>query len=126
MNQAAVYAGVRHYVRAVQAAGRDAKQAAAAMRALPVNDMYNEDVRIREDGRVLSRMYLMQVKAPADAQSPDDVYQNSSNRARRSGVSAAFRKRVSAAAKVATNGPRFQVKRHSIRQFCDFTLGPVI
>jgi branched-chain amino acid transport system substrate-binding protein len=24
---------------------------------------------------VLSRMYLMQVKAPADARSPDDVYQ---------------------------------------------------
>ena len=40
-----------------------------------MNDMYNEDVRIREDGRLLSRMYLMQVKAPADAQSPDDVYQ---------------------------------------------------
>jgi branched-chain amino acid transport system substrate-binding protein len=75
MNQAGVYAGVRHYVRAVQAAGKDAKQAAAAMRALPVNDMYNNDVRIREDGRVLSRMYLMQVKAPADARSPDDVYQ---------------------------------------------------
>ena len=32
MNQAGVYAGVRHYVRAVQAAGKDAKQA-AAMRA---------------------------------------------------------------------------------------------
>jgi branched-chain amino acid transport system substrate-binding protein len=74
MNQAGVYAGVRHYVRAVQAAGKDAKQAAAAMRALPVNDMYNEDVRVREDGRVLSRMYLMHVKAPAESQSPDDVY----------------------------------------------------
>jgi branched-chain amino acid transport system substrate-binding protein len=75
MNQAGAYASVRHYVRAVQAGGRDAKQAAAAMRALPVNDMYNADVRIRDDGRVLSRMYLMQVKAPAASQSPDDIYQ---------------------------------------------------
>ncbi len=55
--------------------GRDVKQAEAAMRARPVNDMYNDDVRIREDGRVLSRMYLMQVKAPADGRSVDDVYQ---------------------------------------------------
>jgi branched-chain amino acid transport system substrate-binding protein len=74
MNQAAVYAGIRHYVRAMQAGGRDAKLAAAAMRQLPVNDMYNQDVRVREDGRVLSRMYLMQVKAQSDARSPDDVY----------------------------------------------------
>jgi branched-chain amino acid transport system substrate-binding protein len=33
MNQAGVYAGVRHYIRAVQAGGRAPKQAAAAMRA---------------------------------------------------------------------------------------------
>lgn len=74
MNQAAVYAGVRHYARAAQVGGRDAKLAAAAMRALPVNDMFNEDVRIREDGRVLSRMYLMEVKTPAESRTPDDVY----------------------------------------------------
>jgi branched-chain amino acid transport system substrate-binding protein len=74
MNQAAVYAGVRHYIRAVQASGREAKGAAAAMRALPVNDMFNQDVRVREDGRVLSKMYLMEVKTPAASRSPDDVY----------------------------------------------------
>jgi branched-chain amino acid transport system substrate-binding protein len=74
MNQAAVYASVHHYVRAVQAGGCDARTAAAAMRALPVNDMYNQDVRVREDGRVLSKMYLMEVKTPAASQSPDDVY----------------------------------------------------
>jgi branched-chain amino acid transport system substrate-binding protein len=36
--------------------------------------MYNQDVHIREDGRVLSRMYLMQVKTPSASRSPDDVY----------------------------------------------------
>jgi branched-chain amino acid transport system substrate-binding protein len=44
------------------------------MRALQVNDMYNDDVWIREDGRVLSRMYLMEVKTPGESRSPDDVY----------------------------------------------------
>jgi branched-chain amino acid transport system substrate-binding protein len=74
MNQAAVYAAVRHYARAVQSGGRDAKAAAAAMRALPVNDMYNQDARVRDDGRVLSKMYLMEVKTPAASKSADDVY----------------------------------------------------
>ena len=74
MNQAAVYTSVRHFVRAVQSGGHDAKAAASAMRALPVNDMYNQDVRVREDGRVLSKMYLMEVKAPAASKTPDDVY----------------------------------------------------
>ncbi len=74
MDQAGAYAAVRHYLRAVQAGGRDAKAAAAAMRALPVNDMFNRDVRVREDGRVLSKMYLMEVKTSAASRSPDDVY----------------------------------------------------
>jgi branched-chain amino acid transport system substrate-binding protein len=76
MNQAAAYTSVRHFLRAVQSAGTsDPKQVAATMRALPVSDMFNDDVRIREDGRVLSRMYLMQVKPPAKSMSRDDVYQ---------------------------------------------------
>src|SRR6266702_5989168 len=66
MNQAAVYCAVRHYLRAVHNSGRDAKLAAAAMRSLPVNDMYNDNVHIREDGRVLSKMYLMRVKSPTE------------------------------------------------------------
>jgi branched-chain amino acid transport system substrate-binding protein len=74
MNQAAVYASVRHYVRAVQASGPEADVAAAAMRSLVVNDMYNDNVHVREDGRVLSKMYLMQVKSPAESAHADDVY----------------------------------------------------
>ncbi len=122
MNQAGVYAGVRHYVRAIQAGSRDAKQAAAAMRALPVNDMYNEDVRIREDGRVLSRMYLMQVKAPADAQSPDDVYQiwQPSRATRRFGLFPRASVRCSASSD--SQAECFQVKRGRICQVCDFIL----
>jgi branched-chain amino acid transport system substrate-binding protein len=75
MNQAAVYASVRHFVRATQAGDRDARSVAAAMRALPVNDMFNDGVRIRADGRVLSKMYLMRVKPVAQAAYPDDYYE---------------------------------------------------
>jgi branched-chain amino acid transport system substrate-binding protein len=74
MDQAATYAAVRHYLRAVQGTVLDAKSAAAAMLSLPVNDMYNDNVAIRKDGRVLSRMYLMQTKSPAASAYPGDIY----------------------------------------------------
>ena len=44
------------------------------MHATPVNDMYNDNVPIRADGRVLSKMYLMQVKSPAQSAYRGDVY----------------------------------------------------
>jgi branched-chain amino acid transport system substrate-binding protein len=75
MNQAASYACVRHYLNAVQIAGTtETTSVAAAMRATPVNDMYNDNVPIRADGRVLSKMYLMQVKSPAQSAYRGDVY----------------------------------------------------
>ena len=75
MNQAAAYASVRHWLRALDAAGtNDAQAVAEKMRMTPVNDMYNEDVAIRADGRVLTKMYLVQVKAPWDSAYPDDAY----------------------------------------------------
>ena len=36
------------------------------MKATPVNDMYNTDVKIREDGRVMHEMHLWQVKTVAE------------------------------------------------------------
>jgi branched-chain amino acid transport system substrate-binding protein len=42
------------------------------MKALPVNDAYNVNVKIREDGRVMHEMYLWQVKAPGAAKSKYD------------------------------------------------------
>ena len=37
------------------------------MKATPVNDFYNNDVKIREDGRVMHEMYLWQVKPASEA-----------------------------------------------------------
>jgi len=75
MVQAGSYSGVRHWLAAVRAAGTlDAVAVAERMRATPINDMYNRDVTIRADGRVLHTMYLMQVKPPAESKYPNDDY----------------------------------------------------
>jgi branched-chain amino acid transport system substrate-binding protein len=47
---------------------------AAKMRATPVNDMYNDNVQIRADGRVLHEMNLVQVKSPGESKYPFDYY----------------------------------------------------
>ena len=70
MIHAGTYSGVLHYLRAAKAANStDPKVIAAKMHEMPINDMYNDDVRIRPDGRVLHKMFLMQVKSPAEFQS---------------------------------------------------------
>ncbi|MDI3307476.1 MAG: ABC transporter substrate-binding protein [Acetobacteraceae bacterium] len=75
MVQAGTYSAVRHYLRAVEAAGTDDADAVAAMmRKMPVQDMYNDNVRIREDGRVLHDMLLVQVKASEESRGPWDYY----------------------------------------------------
>ena len=38
----------------------------------PVNDFYNTDVKIREDGRVMHMMHLWQVKQVAESKYPYD------------------------------------------------------
>lgn len=75
MLQAGSYSGVRHWLRAVQAAGTtDAKAVAGAMRAMPVQDMNNASVIIRGDGRVMCDMYLMQVKTSVESTGRFDLY----------------------------------------------------
>jgi branched-chain amino acid transport system substrate-binding protein len=69
LQHAAVYTGVTHWLKAVKEVGStDADAVAARMKATPVNDMYNADVRIREDGRTLHVMHLWEVKREAEAQ----------------------------------------------------------
>jgi branched-chain amino acid transport system substrate-binding protein len=67
------YAAALHWLKAVQAVGStDADAVAAKMKELPVNDFYNTDVKIREDGRVMHVMYLWQVKPPSEARYAND------------------------------------------------------
>ncbi|TKT74007.1 ABC transporter substrate-binding protein [Afipia massiliensis] len=73
---AGTYASVLHYLKAVEAAGTDeGKAVAAKMKELPVNDFYNKNVQIRQDGRVMHKTFLMKVKSPADSKYRGDFYQ---------------------------------------------------
>jgi branched-chain amino acid transport system substrate-binding protein len=70
---AANYCAANHWLKSVKAAGTtDADAVVAKMKATPVNDFYNTNVKIREDGRVMHVMHLWQVKAPSEAKYPYD------------------------------------------------------
>jgi branched-chain amino acid transport system substrate-binding protein len=73
--QASVYSAVRHYLRAIEAAGTDEPKAVMAkMREIPVNDFYTKGGKLREDGRLLHDMYFVQVKTPTESSGPWDYY----------------------------------------------------
>jgi branched-chain amino acid transport system substrate-binding protein len=75
MVHASVYSAVRHYLRAIAAAGTDeAKAVLAKMRELPVDDFYARGARLRRDGRLVHDMYLAQVKKPSESKGPWDYY----------------------------------------------------
>jgi branched-chain amino acid transport system substrate-binding protein len=74
MVQAGTYSAVLHYVRAMQAAGTpDGKAVADKMRELPVDDFFAKG-RVREDGRVIHDMYLVEVKTPSESKAKWDYY----------------------------------------------------
>ncbi len=67
------YCAAYHWLKAVKAVGStDADAVVAKMKAMPVNDFYNDNVKIREDGRVMHEMYLWQVKPAPEARYPND------------------------------------------------------
>ena len=75
MAQAGVYSAVRHYLRAIAAAGTDeARAVMAKMREIPVNDFYAKNGRLREDGRLVHDMYFAEVKKPSESKEPWDDY----------------------------------------------------
>lgn len=72
--QAAVYSAVSHYLKAVDGANTDeAKAVMAKMRELPINDFMTKNGKLREDGRVIRDMLLLEVKAPGDVKSEWDL-----------------------------------------------------
>jgi branched-chain amino acid transport system substrate-binding protein len=74
MIQAGTYSAALHYLKAVKAAGTgEAKAVMAKMKELPINDFMTKDGRIREDGRVIRDMYLMQVKTPEESRAEWDL-----------------------------------------------------
>ena len=72
--QAGTYGAVLHYLKAVQAAGTDeAKAVMAKMKELPINDFMTKNGQVREDGRVIRDMYLMQAKTPEESKGDWDL-----------------------------------------------------
>ena len=75
MMQAAVYSAVLHYLKAIKAAGTDDAQAVMArMKTTEVNDAVVRKGRIRDDGRLVHDMLLVQVKTPAESTKAWDLY----------------------------------------------------
>ena len=74
--QAGVYSAVLHFLKAVDKLGGagDGKAVVAAMKAMPTDDPLFGKGRIREDGRKLHPMYLLQVKSPEESKGDWDYY----------------------------------------------------
>lgn len=76
MVQAGVYAGVLHYLKAVEAAGTsDADEVIAQMKEIPTDDPLFGQGEVRADGRKIHDMYLFRVKAPEESEGPWDYYE---------------------------------------------------
>jgi branched-chain amino acid transport system substrate-binding protein len=75
MYQAGVYSAVMHYLKAVEATGTDeAKAVIAKIKATPVNDFFAHGGKVREDGRMVHEMYLVQLKKPGESKDEWDIY----------------------------------------------------
>jgi branched-chain amino acid transport system substrate-binding protein len=71
---AGAYSATLHYLKAVAAAGTDETGAVLAkMREIPINDFMTDGGWIRQDGRVMRTMYLIQVKKPQEAKGEWDL-----------------------------------------------------
>ncbi len=75
MVHAGQYSSTMHYLKAVKAAGTDdASAVMAQMKKTPINDFFASKGQIREDGRMVHDMYLLQVKKPGESKYPWDYY----------------------------------------------------
>ena len=75
MVQAGQYSSTMHYLKAVKAINSDdTAKVMAQMKKTPVNDFFAKNGKIRDDGRMVHDMYLLQVKKPSESKTPWDYY----------------------------------------------------
>ncbi len=75
MLQAGDYSSVTFYLNGVKATGTDDADALMKwMKSNKINDFFTQGGYVREDGRMIHDMYLMQVKTPAESKAPWDYY----------------------------------------------------
>ena len=76
MVQAGVYAGVLHYLKAIEATGdKEAGVVMAKMKEMPTSDRLFGQGEIGADGRKIHNMYLFKVKTPEASTGPWDYYE---------------------------------------------------
>jgi branched-chain amino acid transport system substrate-binding protein len=74
-DHAGVYAGVIHYLKAVDAGkSDDGLKVVAKMKELPTDDVLFGKGSVRADGRKIHPAYLFEVKKPAESKGPYDYY----------------------------------------------------
>jgi branched-chain amino acid transport system substrate-binding protein len=72
---AAAYASVTHWLKAVKATNTlDADAVAAKMREVPLDDFYNKAVRLQANGCVPHTMYTWEVKPASEAKHKWDIF----------------------------------------------------
>jgi branched-chain amino acid transport system substrate-binding protein len=75
MLQAGDYSSVSFYLKGVKATGTDNGDALMKwMKSNKINDMFTKNGYVRQDGRMIHDMYLMQVKTPQESKGPWDYY----------------------------------------------------
>jgi branched-chain amino acid transport system substrate-binding protein len=79
MGAAGAYSAVRHYLKAVASLGaveakKSGRATVARMKQIPVADDVLTNASIRADGRVVSDVFLFEVKHPAESHGEWDVY----------------------------------------------------
>lgn len=73
MIMAGTYSAVLQYLKAVKEAGTDeGKVVAAKLRDMPVEDVFARGGHVQKNGRMVSDVYLMEVKAPEASTKPWD------------------------------------------------------
>ncbi|RQH15048.1 ABC transporter substrate-binding protein [Bradyrhizobium sp. RP6] len=77
MVQAGVYAGVRHYLKALEALGgnpHDGVKVVEKMKSMPTEDDLFAKGEIQPNGRTIHDAYLFEVKKPSESKGPWDFY----------------------------------------------------
>lgn len=77
MVQAGVYAGVRHYLKALDALGgnpHDGVKVVEKMKSMPTEDDLFGKGEIQPNGRTIHNAYLFEVKKPSESKGPWDFY----------------------------------------------------
>ena len=73
--QAGINSAVTHYLKAIQACGTDnGLTVVNQMKSMPVEDFFARNGQLREDGRMIHDMFLVQVKKPDASKGEWDLY----------------------------------------------------